>query len=204
MSRCPNRPCTPLPAVPPLTSSLRATWQMCTGRWYSWATIRTAATVCRSACATMGRCCGHCSKCCGDNAAGGCRCWEPGLAPWQPLPAAAHLHPQRHVVHPQAGEGVVQVHLEARGCPGQGAQRAGVLRGRPQEEGEVAAGAGLGQLWGDRRWVPRRWVPGQGQPHHGQVHRSWHLSTQEGTRAEGQVVAAPPSPSAPGQRRRHQ
>lgn len=157
MRGAPKQPCAPLlgPTVPPprpcallLTSSLRATWQMCTGRWYSWATIRTAATVCRSACATTGRCRGHCSKCWGRY--GGVGHWrqEPAPAPCQPLPAAAHLHPQRHVVHPQAGEGVVQVHLKPGSRPSQGAQRAGILRGSPQEKGEVTAGPSLSQLQG--------------------------------------------------------
>lgn len=143
--------CTPEPALALLTSSLRATWQMCTGRWYSWATISTAATVCRSACATMGRCRGHCSRCWGERG-----WWAPGPGadlPWASPRPPAHLHPQRHVVHPQAGEGVVQVHLEPSSCPSQGAQSASIVQGSPQEESKIAAGPSLSQLQHKRRWV---------------------------------------------------
>lgn len=105
---------------PLLTSSLRATWQMCTGRWCSCATIRTAATVCPSAWATMGKCRGHCWKCCGNK-----KRWvlEPTPSPSAiPPPAAAHLHPQRHIIHAQAGEGVVEVQLQPCCCCSQRTQ----------------------------------------------------------------------------------
>lgn len=181
----------PNPQFSPLTSSLRATWQMWTGRWYSWATISTAATVCRSAWATMGRCRGHCSRCWGE--------WGR----WAPLPGAdlpraspcppAHLHPQRHVVHPQAGEGVVQVHLEPGGRPSQGAQSASVVQGSPQEEGKITASPSLSQLQDNRQWVLWWW---DHSCHQQRAQHGWHRRGCE------HRAGSSSSPSVPRRKRR--